>query len=160
MSAGNGARVLFLTIADTFLQYHVYLGEGSSQEPITKTEGLAMNSNDNAEKWFVERVGRSVANLMKVVCEEAKLEMMGLPLEVARAIHNRAVFELLRMVNENSRSLRESEPQYGEFMEFISHEYKLYVEMCLRMQEWNEKCNLQQTKDDTRVLFRKNASRN
>ncbi|HRI87966.1 MAG TPA: hypothetical protein PK869_06870 [Candidatus Hydrogenedentes bacterium] len=119
-----------------------------------------MNSNDNAEKWFAERVGRSVANLMEAVCEEAKLEMMGLPPGVVRAIHNRAIFELLRMVNENGHSHRDSEPQYGEFMEFISHEYKLYVEMCLRMQEWNSKDNGQQTEDDARVLFRKNASRN
>ena len=119
-----------------------------------------MNPKHDLGKWLAERALRSAANLMQMVCDEAKFEMMGLPLEMAQAIHNRAIFELLRMVNANGKSPDESEPQYGAFMEFISCEYKGFTEMCLRMQEWNEKYNKQQTEDDTRVPFRKNASRN
>ena len=119
-----------------------------------------MNSKQYMEKWFAERVFRSAAPLVKALNDEAEFEMMGLPLEAVQAIHNRAIFELLVMVNTNGGSPRESEPQYDAFMEFISREFKGFVEMCLRMQKWNVEDPTHEAEDSARVPFRRNASRN
>lgn len=119
-----------------------------------------MDNEHEAMEWLAQRIVRTLDKMLKLVTDEAKFELMGLPLRMTQLIHNSAIFELLRIINAPPTNTGEPDADNQKFVKSLLQARADFFALCERLAQGNPGLQDFEARTDNPLPFKRNASRN